>query len=159
MLKGFPKGITKCYKLYLNGIQGSNEAAYTLEPQESPWPIRSIVLASRKMVMRINSTWSRSIALLLALVAGGAVAGDGERRAGNREEVREQRQALREERMRDVRSMQSMPPQQMQPQYLPQGQQPSPDNGRRGARMSPEDRRALRRQIDQASHDMVAPGR
>ena len=30
MLKGFPSGITKCYKLYPNGLQGSIEAAYTL---------------------------------------------------------------------------------------------------------------------------------
>ena len=22
MLKGFPRGITKCYKLYVNGLQG-----------------------------------------------------------------------------------------------------------------------------------------
>ena len=31
MHKGFPKGITKCYKLYLNRLQGSIEAAYTLQ--------------------------------------------------------------------------------------------------------------------------------
>ena len=28
--KGFPEGITKCYKLYLKQVQASNEAAYTL---------------------------------------------------------------------------------------------------------------------------------
>ena len=29
MLKGFPKGITKCYKLYFNALWGAPEAAYT----------------------------------------------------------------------------------------------------------------------------------
>ncbi|MBC7415663.1 MAG: hypothetical protein H7327_12100, partial [Herminiimonas sp.] len=63
--------------------------------------------------MRINSTWTTSIALLLAFAAGGAVAGDGERR-NNRDEVREQRQAMRQERLRDSRSIQQQQPQQPQ---------------------------------------------
>lgn len=113
--------------------------------------------------MRIKSSWSINIAFLLALVASAVQAGDGERQGGNREEMREQRQEQRQERPRDARAMppmpqQQMPPQQMQPQS-PQYQQQQSDNGRRGGRMSPEDRRALRRQIDQASHDMYGPGR
>ena len=39
-----------------------------------------------------------------------------------------------------------------------QAQQPQ-DGGRRNGRMSVEERRALRRQIDQASHDIYPPGR
>lgn len=117
--------------------------------------------------MRIEPSWSIGIALTLALIAGSsAFAGDGDRRGNNREDMREQRQAQRQERLRDVRAMQSLPPQyqpqpqyQESPQYQPQQAQPPSDNGRRGGRMSPEERRALRRQIDQASHDMYGPGR
>lgn len=35
----------------------------------------------------------------------------------------------------------------------------SADNSRRGGRMSPEERRALRRQIDEAGHDLYTPKR
>ncbi len=69
---------------------------------------------------------------------------------GARDEGREQRQAARQERQRDVRAVQQTPP----PEQHGEGQQ-----DRRGNRMSPEDRRALRRQIDQASHDIYAPNR
>lgn len=37
--------------------------------------------------------------------------------------------------------------------------QTPPDGGRRGGRMSPEDRRELRRQIDEAGRNIYAPGR
>lgn len=105
----------------------------------------------------------------LALLSSGAVAfaGDGDRgdrgeRWGNREDSRD-RQAARMERQRDVRAMQPLPEQRPQSQYQPQAQpQPDPqgaDGNRRGGRMSPEDRRALRRQIDQAGHDLYVPGR
>ena len=103
--------------------------------------------------------------LVLAMLGSSALtvhAGDGERREhGDRYygngggngggDMREQRQIARQERQRDVRAVQ-----QMQPQPEQRGE-PQPD--RRGSRMSPEDRRALRRQIDQASHDIYAPNR
>lgn len=44
-------------------------------------------------------------------------------------------------------------PRQYQPQQAPQ------DGNRRNGRMSPEERRALRQQIDQASHDIYPQGR
>ncbi|TCS39562.1 hypothetical protein EDC30_101518 [Paucimonas lemoignei] len=37
--------------------------------------------------------------------------------------------------------------------------QAPPDDGRRGGRMSPEERRELRRQIDEAGRNIYAPGR
>lgn len=161
MHKGFPESITKCYKLYLVGLRGSIEAAYTLRKKEGLRPIRLILLVSRKSAMRINSSWSISIAFSLALAAGSALAGDGDRRGSNHNEIREQLQSQHQDRSRDLRAMPPPPGQQMQPSYPQQIQQPQPqsDTGRRGVRMSPEERRALRRQIDQASHDMYGPGR
>jgi hypothetical protein len=37
--------------------------------------------------------------------------------------------------------------------------QPSAEESRRGAKMTAEDRRALRRQIDEAGHDIYTPPR
>jgi hypothetical protein len=107
------------------------------------------------------------IALMLASGCCAVIAGEGDRDRGDRyaaaRDVREQRQAVRQERQRDVRAVQEMQqqgPQRMQPQYeQPQYQPQQQDNGRRGSRMSPEERRALRRQIDQASHDIYVPSR
>lgn len=133
--------------------------------------------------MRIKSLWKTAIALAVVTASVGAFAGHdngGERRFMQREEDHEMRQAVRQERMRDVRAAQSMPPQyqpqypaqpQYQPQYQPQGQsfpqqysqpgqsQVPAEAGRRNGRMSADERRALRRQIDQASRDMYGPGR
>jgi hypothetical protein len=47
------------------------------------------------------------------------------------------------------------PPPQQQGGYWPA----PPDEGRRGGRMSPEERRELRRQIDEAGRNIYAPGR
>ena len=108
------------------------------------------------------------IALMLATGCSVVKAGDGDRgeRYADNREAREQRQAARQERQRDVRAVQEMQPQNdprvqsPYPQYQSQPQyQPQQDGGRRGNRMSPEERRALRRQIDQASHEIYLPNR
>ena len=99
-----------------------------------------------------------SIALLLAAGAVSAVAnpyGREEREAARqqqREGRTEQREALRgevqsqrqEERRRDV----APPPQQV-----------APDQARRPGKLSPEERRALRQQINEAGHDIYEPKR
>lgn len=98
-----------------------------------------------------------------------ATAGDGDRRSG-REELRDQRQGGYNARMPeqgrdsgqrrdpqgDWRGGADHGAQPPQPELAPPQQT---DNGRRNSRMSPEDRRALRRQIDQASHDLYEPRR
>ncbi|MBC7514205.1 MAG: hypothetical protein H7234_07195 [Herminiimonas sp.] len=117
----------------------------------------------------IGRTW---LTLVLAIVSTGALAGqdDGERRGGNRDEGREQRLEERRDRGSEGRNRGNegrdiqQPPRQDAAQgrqwQPPEGQsQPPQDGGRRTGRMSVEERRALRRQIDQASHDMYPPGR
>lgn len=126
------------------------------------------VAASRKNKMRnspIRPIRRTCMALLLAVVSVGAMAGqgDGERRGGNRDEAREQRRDERRDRDNDPREYQQAPRQDAQQRRQwqePQGQpQQSQEGGRRSGRMSVEERRALRRQIDQASHDIYPPGR
>ena len=115
--------------------------------------------------MRNKPIWNIFFTLTLAIASAGALAadGDGQWRGGNREDMREQRQILRQERdrsgadqrvARELREPRLLPPGQ---QYAPQ--ETPPEGGRRNGRMSPEERRALRRQIDQASHDIYPPGR
>ncbi|MES2832209.1 MAG: hypothetical protein V4695_09470 [Pseudomonadota bacterium] len=104
---------------------------------------------------------------MAALISAGALAGpgtDGER-SGSRDERRDYRQGARS----DIReSQQYLPPlqaapstqfQQAQPAAQPPGYTGSSDAGRRHGKMSPEERRALRQQIDQARHELTPPSR
>jgi Ni/Co efflux regulator RcnB len=109
------------------------------------------------------------LALAVAAASLAAVAAPDSERGANREEMRGQRQderqaerqnrqSERQNRQNEMRAVREAPP-----QFDPRGQpgesaQPAPE-GRHGSRMSPEERRALRRQIDQASHDIYAPNR
>ena len=129
----------------------------------------SVAAAFRKKKMRIDLISRTCLTLVLAIVSAGALAGqdDGERRGGKRDEGREQRHDERRDRGGDGhdrgnegRGERQMPqPYQPQPQAQPQPPPAQQDGGRRNGRMSVEERRALRRQIDQASHDIYPPGR
>lgn len=133
------------------------------------WEMRCLGVsapASRKKDMHINFSWinyRRAMPMfLMGLCAWGtlfssAAAFAGQGAAGSkRDESPLQRQGAREERMREERSTQplSRPTQPVQQQPM-QGM----DSNRRNARMSLEDRRALRRQIDQAGHEIYLPNR
>jgi len=101
-----------------------------------------------------------SIALLLTAGAVSALANPGEReaahaapqqqregRAGQREALRGELQLQREEeRRRETAGRQ----QESRPNA-------APDQPRRTGRLSPEERRALRQQINEAGHDIYAP--
>ena len=103
-----------------------------------------------------------ALALAVAAASLGAVAAPDSERGVSREEMRAQRQAERQSE-RQNRQSEGRPVREVQPQFDPRGQsgdaaQQAPE-GRHGSRMSPEERRALRRQIDQASHDLYPPNR
>lgn len=115
--------------------------------------------------MRMRSVKNLFVMILLCVSCVTAHAGDGDRReqggrptsgsggdgnAGGRDEQREPRQAAQPERQRDAGPVLQTPSPE---------QRAEPPQDRRGNRMSPEDRRALRKQIDQASHDIYAPNR
>jgi len=120
--------------------------------------------------MRKKFTGSVILAWILISVSTLAVSStniDGEA-AGNRDERRDTRQGART----DAReSQQYLPPTQSAPTPAPstatqleqrapgQSQSAAPDAGRRQGRMSPEERRALRQQIDRAGHELYPPVR
>ncbi len=85
-----------------------------------------------------------SILLLLTISMAGAYARPG----GNREERQQQRSMERNENQ-DRRSLD-----QQQYRVPDSGGQPADDGSRRHGRMSPEERRALRRQINEAGQDI-----
>lgn len=103
------------------------------------------------------------MSLVLAIASAGTLAGqdDGERREQRRDERHDRGGEVRS-RGNDGRDNQQAPRQDAQQGrqlQAPEAQpQPSQEGGRRNNRMSVEERRALRRQIDQASHDMYPPG-
>ncbi|GAC1407629.1 MAG: hypothetical protein NVSMB6_05590 [Burkholderiaceae bacterium] len=107
----------------------------------------------------------RCLTFFICGVAGVvATAGDNDRR-GARDDGREQHPAydgrvpepgLDSRQQRESRDEMRGGTDRREQQTM-QGPQQQTDNGRRNGRMSPEDRRALRRQIDQASHDLYEP--
>lgn len=115
------------------------------------------------------SKFNANVILLMAMIwiSSSVSATPEDERSGHREERKQLRQGARS----DVReSQQFLPPLQQESgspaQSLhqagpasPVSSEPSADGGRRPGKMSPEDRRALRQQIDQTSHELNPPGR
>jgi hypothetical protein len=122
----------------------------------------------RFTIMRLGQI---SLSLLLILGAANTFAGPGMSRYEGRELIRAfqvQNAALD----RDQRGVPQNPPQAERQQGRPFGfpgdrygaqndsaQNPGPDNSRKQGRLTPEERRALRRQIDEVGHDIYAPRR
>ena len=164
-----------CYRLYDRSILPPNERPYTSAGEACVLSFWQDYRSVPKEKMRINPISKTCMTLLLAIVSAGTLAGqgDGERRGGGREEGREQREQRSDEgrerapegrgdrqerRQTPQQERQSAPPQAPPPQQAQQPQQPQ-DAGRRPGRMTVEERRALRRQIDQASHDIYPQDR
>lgn len=84
--------------------------------------------------------------------------GEGNRLRDNRGQRHEQNEASRQDRGGEFRGAErsNAPQPQYQEQTPQQGMQ---EQGRQKGRMSAEDRRALRQQIDQAGHDIYQRGR
>ncbi|MGH8808957.1 MAG: hypothetical protein ACREX0_13870 [Noviherbaspirillum sp.] len=109
------------------------------------------------------------VSLLLILGAANAFAAPAAFRHDGRDAVRAyQVQGMAMDR-HDPRNQPQMPQQneRRRREFAPpdssgsgaQGDPQSFDNGRRQGRMTPEERRALRRQIDEVGHDIYAPKR
>jgi hypothetical protein len=118
----------------------------------------------RNKIILINSILLPIVILIGNLPA--IAANDGGRYESNgRENTRDQVQPQRYERSQDQltgHESQYPLPAPAEPQTQPTAQpmtQPPADTNRHAGRMSLEDRRALRRQIDQANHDIYSPSR
>ena len=98
-----------------------------------------------------------SIALLLAAGAVSAVANPygREEREAARQQQREGRMEQREAPRGEVQSQR----QEERRRDVAPPQQAAPDQARRPGKLSPEERRALRQQINEAGHDIYAPKR
>jgi hypothetical protein len=89
-----------------------------------------------------------SLGLILLLGSTAVLGNDRDERLLRREARIEQRQQAQPDNR--GRQQEARPDARPEPQNVPQQADPSKRNGR----MSPDDRRALRRQIDQAGHDI-----
>jgi len=131
----FTKGITKCYKLYPITVLSHRKAAYTLFMGKLSTSPMNVL---RKAI---------SIAVLLtagmACLLNPAQAGQGR---DERDAARAERQQFRQNEGRQANANRQ-----------DQGGQ-GVDPGRHG-RMTPEERRALRRQINEAGQDIYVPRR
>lgn len=91
--------------------------------------------------------------VLLSAIGVGNVSADPRNQGDDRDRARAERQA-EGRRNNDARQ------QEAAPQNRQQDNQRQPvDNGRRNGRMTQEEKQALRRQINEAGHDIYAPRR
>lgn len=97
-----------------------------------------------KLTIKTLSTW-----LLLTLCMSTAIAEPGQRR--------EERQAQRHEQRMERQAERSQERDARQPDG--KQQEVRPEAPRKGGKMSPEERRALRRQINDAGRDIYTPHR
>jgi hypothetical protein len=144
--KHIAKGITKCYTLYRAALIALEIASYTriyLHAARAPFkPF------NRHEFM--NSALKKmSISLILLASMSGAFAEPGRDRDG--------RDQGRQERMErgggPQRDRQGAAPGREQRG----GPEAGPDRSNRQSRLSPEERRVLRRQINEAGHEVYAP--
>ncbi len=115
-----------------------------------------------KFAANVLLLWAIALSSLPTLAGAGA---DTER-SGGRDDQRESRQSARSEKGTRPDSREPLPGHMTQSfAPIPSAQQSPPvqqapnaagiqDSGRRQGKMSPEERRALRQQIDQASHEL-----
>ena len=95
---------------------------------------------------------SCSLSLMFLLVMTSAHGGERSERDQQREARSEQRQQERgAPQERAGEAQQAAPPEEKL--------QAHPEPGKKSGRMSPEERRALRRQIDEAGHDIYTKGK
>lgn len=168
------KGITNCYKLYLNQVIAADEAAYTLSMlelmQSIALPRQALISDSSDQQFIVMRLTHLGFSLLLISNAANVLAAPGGHHSDEREFVRvSQLQSFALDRSAPVGMQQGQ--QQGEPHrarfiglpetsgYSASGDSNSPDNLRRQGKLSPEERRALRRQIDEAGHDLYSPKR
>lgn len=136
---GLTKGITSCYKLYPITVLSNRKGAYTLFMGKlNKFPM----ILLRKAI---------SIVLLTAGMAGAINAVHAQPGRNGRDD------AARAERRDQIRSNDGRQPDAGRPSQGAQGGQGA-DPGRH-ARMTPEERAALRRQINEAGQDIYVPRR
>jgi hypothetical protein len=169
-----------------HGTQSVTEAVRQVQPRPVPGPNMSLGEATRSRVpssrflsptfmnlqlrllpMAVRCTSAMLVALLLcASTAGNAWARDDHPRrpalmGGPRFDMRAQRQAERVQQRAAVRGAQQreqVPPPAALPNERPVEAPPTDRSGKPG-RLSPDERRALRQQINDAGRDIYRPGR
>jgi hypothetical protein len=125
--------------------------------------MRTYLIGNQQFLSPAKSIGIILTTLLLSSVNLPVFAGQGwdrDGRDGNRGQTQEQRGAPRQDRNGEFRDGErSNAPQQRYSEQPQQQQQNLSDQSRHGGRMSAEDRRALRQQIDQAGHDIYQRSR
>lgn len=143
-----PEGITNYYKLYLNPVIALREGAYTASIK-----LRLPVYCERIAMKIAHFAFSiLSITILLAVSGGKAFANPAQR--AWREELRamQQQQSWSEQPVRNERT-------DRRANNIPQHVNTVEEQSKRQGKMSAEERRALRRQINEVGRDIYAPSR